>query len=178
MKRILIMMSLIVVVLISGEFNASKYGNALYIPYKDVKFGVKIGRLTGVGLADKYNSFFVMSDVDYISKNGLRLGIDKFCGYGLDRDSLFVLIKNRENNLVSMGFGCEKDVENRTPVVKTIERTDINWIRVDNTPFYIYYWRLIAFLSTLALAGLVVALIVRMLNDRFKYHRSVPLRRC
>ena len=70
---------LMAIILVIGEYNASIYGNALYVGYKDVMFGTKIGRLVGVGLADKENSFFVTQDVDFKTKEGSSLLVNKFC---------------------------------------------------------------------------------------------------
>jgi len=117
---------LLLLLLISiGEYNASKYGNALYIKEKEIKLGVKICKCVDVGLTDADGVFFICDNADFYVNNNILLHINKFYGYGLSCDSLYALVEIGDNDLISLAFGNAKDVENKSPIITSCKKSDV-----------------------------------------------------
>lgn len=156
---------LLLLLLISiGEYNASKYGNALYIKEKEIKLGVKICKCVDVGLTDADGVFFICDNADFYVNNNILLHINKFYGYGLSCDSLYALVDIGDNDLISLAFGNAKDVENKSPIITSCKKSDVKWVDVKNVPLHVYYWRFIAFLLSIGVLILISMMIVSFAN--------------
>ena len=147
-----------------GEYKASEYANAFYVKDRQIKFGVKICRCVDVVLTNSEGLLYLYDDVDYCMGESFKLHVKKLCGYGLERDSMFVLVDVGQNDYVSMGFGCTEDVECNTPILTYKKRSDVDWILLRQMPCCVYYWRFVAFVLTINLAFCIIAICVQLVK--------------
>ena len=160
--KIIIIVSILLLTI--GEYKTSEYANALYVKKRSIKFGVKISKCVDVILTNSEDLFYIYDDVEYYMDDNLPLHVKKLCGYGIERDSMFVLVDIGQNDYVSMGFGCAEDVERKTPILTCQKRNDVDWILLHQMPCYVYYWRFIAFMLTINLVLCTIAVCIQLVK--------------
>lgn len=153
-----------ILMLAIGEYKASEYANAFYIKDRQIKFGISVSRCVDIIFTDPEGLFYLYDGVEYCTEDNLQLNVKKLCGYGLERDSMFILVDIGQKDYVSMGFGCAKDVENKAPTLTYYRRSDVGWIILHQMPCCIYYWRLIAFVLTINLMLCIIIMCIRLVK--------------
>jgi hypothetical protein len=165
-KYCLLLIFSFIVILLTGENHAARYGNALLKEYHTLPYGLKLTYANIYIIVDQERWGYLSETSEYSEMVPI---VDSIVGYCTNKERLSLYIYSGGKPL-RLDYTSNDMVLNSTPVITEFHSYDENTIILREKPTIIYYWRAIAFVLILAICVMTAWLtfyILRLLVKRF-----------